>query len=324
MTSLSHSGAPRRGIRCRRGVVTMAACTVALAAAGTASADTTFLRAGTQVNPGQVVASPTTGFALAMQADGNLVMIAPGNRPVWSSGTHVKGTVLQVQSDGNVVLYAPGHNAVWSTGTGRNAGAVLGVQDDGNLVVIAPGNKPVWASGSGGLLGQTVSLSGPGLIRAFEGVRLTAYNDGAGNSGNCTIGIGHLLQYGPCTGANVGLTWTAAQVDAQFSADLVRFVNAVSTVYRDAGLQQNQFDALVSFAFNTGTGALSSPGLTSAVRSRSADAVAAQLYRYVYAKGKKSAGLCNRRRSEIRLWRTGQYVRMQGGCVSSSVAIQGN
>lgn len=146
----------------RRRLAFVAGVVAALSAAGTASADTTFLGPGTQLNPGQMVASPKTGYVLAMQTDGNLVMIAPGNRPIWWSGTHIAGTVLQVQSDGNVVLYAPGHNWVWSTGTTGRPGAGLGVGDDGTLSVVAPGGVTVWRVGGGGASsGGTVSLRSP-------------------------------------------------------------------------------------------------------------------------------------------------------------------
>lgn len=310
---------PSRRRRGRVTILAVACVSTTAALAGTASADTTFLGSRTQLNPGQMVASPKSGYVLAMQQDGNLVMIAPGNRPVWSSGTRVPNTVLQVQQDGNVVLYAPGHKQVWSTGTNGKWNAVLAVQDDGNLVVVAPGNQPVWASGSGGRLGQTVSPAGVAFIRSLEATRLTAYNDGARGSGNCTIGVGHLLQYGPCTGFNVGLSWTSAQVDAQLSADLARFVGAVGSAYGAVGIAQNQFDALVSFAFNAGTGPLANTSLKAAVLAHDSDRVAAVLRKYVKARNAQgqlvtSAGLCNRRRSEVNLWRTGVYVRLSGGC----------
>jgi hypothetical protein len=60
----------------------------------------------------------------------------------------VPGTVLVNQGDGNLVLVAPGNRPVWATGTSGNPGSVLVVQDDANVVVYAPGNRPVWASGT--------------------------------------------------------------------------------------------------------------------------------------------------------------------------------
>jgi hypothetical protein len=51
-----------------------------------------------------------------MQSDGNLVVIAPGNRPVWSTNTAGNpGSDLELQDDGNLVVYAQGHRAVWTS-----------------------------------------------------------------------------------------------------------------------------------------------------------------------------------------------------------------
>jgi len=45
-----------------------------------------------------------------MQDDGNIVMIAPGSRPVWATGTGGNpGVTLELQDDGNLVVYAQGH-----------------------------------------------------------------------------------------------------------------------------------------------------------------------------------------------------------------------
>ncbi|WP_433719009.1 hypothetical protein ACQP2Y_31655 [Actinoplanes sp. CA-051413] len=87
------------------------------------------------------------GIALTMQGDGNLVEYAPGNRPVWASGTNRSGSILRMQSDGNAVVIAPGNVAVWSTGTNANPNATLELQTDGNLVVYAQGHVARWANG---------------------------------------------------------------------------------------------------------------------------------------------------------------------------------
>jgi hypothetical protein len=53
-----------------------------------------------------------------MQGDGNLVTYAPGEVPVWGSGTvgH-PGARLVVQNDGNVVIYKTDGTAAWATNT---------------------------------------------------------------------------------------------------------------------------------------------------------------------------------------------------------------
>lgn len=92
-----------------------------------------------------------------------------------------------------------------------------------------------------------LSDEGIDLLIAREGKRNRAYQD---TKRIWTIGVGH-------TGPEVydGLYWTDDQVRDAFKADVRRFedsVNACVTV----PLEQHQFDALVSFAFNCGTEAL--------------------------------------------------------------------
>src|SRR6266498_3231680 len=91
-----------------------------------------------------------------------------------------------------------------------------------------------------------ISDKGLDLIRRFEGLRLDAYQCPAGI---WTIGYGH-------TGPDVleGLAISPSLAEAFLRADVGHFGIAVEVC---AGLcAQGQFDALVSFAFNLGVGAL--------------------------------------------------------------------
>lgn len=107
----------------------------------------TALSAGQMLYPGERIESPGGAVELVMQNDGNLVEVVAG-RPVWASGTGQPGSVVLMQGDGNVVVVAPGNKPVWSTGTAGGPGSALLLQDDRNLVVYAPGNRPVWANGA--------------------------------------------------------------------------------------------------------------------------------------------------------------------------------
>ena len=91
------------------------------------------------------------------------------------------------------------------------------------------------------------SPNGQTLIKKFEGLRLTAYQDMVGV---WAIGYGH-------TGPDVkpGLTITQQQADQLLINDLVRFNNGVNALVT-VKLNQNQFDALVSFSYNLGLGSL--------------------------------------------------------------------
>lgn len=84
------------------------------------------------------------------------------------------------------------------------------------------------------------------MIKRFEGLRLTAYDDG---TGVWTIGFGH-------TGPEVvsGLVWTREQADAAFVSDLSRFETGVENSLERLA-NQGPFDAMVSLAYNVGLGA---------------------------------------------------------------------
>ncbi|GLZ51710.1 CAP domain-containing protein [Actinomycetospora sp. NBRC 106378] len=128
-------------------MVAILAVSLAFHAAPAASAANTVLGAGGQINTCASISSPNGQAVLRMQCDGNLVLVFPGNRPVWSSGTGGQpDAVARMQGDGNFVVYSRGNVPRWSTSTGGNNGAVLVLQDDGNLVVVAPGNRPVWST----------------------------------------------------------------------------------------------------------------------------------------------------------------------------------
>ena len=92
------------------------------------------------------------------------------------------------------------------------------------------------------------SQNGINLIKQFEGCRLTAYKPVATEK-YYTIGYGH---YGADVSPNMKIT--QAQADAYLVADLKRFEDSVNVTRLI--LNQNQFDALVSFTYNCGAGNL--------------------------------------------------------------------
>ena len=90
------------------------------------------------------------------------------------------------------------------------------------------------------------------IIKNFEGLRLSAYRDVAGA---WTIGYGS-TRYHDGKPVKPGDTLAGeAQADALFSNTLGQYENAVNQFVK-VPLTQNQFDALVSFTYNEGTGAL--------------------------------------------------------------------
>lgn len=90
---------------------------------------------------------------------------------------------------------------------------------------------------------MNISPDGISKLELREGKKNKAYLD---TKGIPTIGVGH-------TGPNVylGLVWTDQQVDDAFRDDLKKFEDCINK-YVVVPLNQNQFDALVSFVFNIG------------------------------------------------------------------------
>src|SRR5271157_3947497 len=91
------------------------------------------------------------------------------------------------------------------------------------------------------------SANGRKLIELYEGLYLHTYNDGVGVP---TIGYGHTTAAGP-PHVYYGMTITKDQADAFLAADLAS-VEAAVNHHVAVPINQNQFDALVSFDFNTG------------------------------------------------------------------------
>ena len=91
------------------------------------------------------------------------------------------------------------------------------------------------------------SINGLNLIKSSEGLRLVPYNDAVGNA---TVGYGHLLHRGPLDGTEKTITQNDA--DNLLQLDVFRKAEVYVNEYVFAPLNQNQYDALVSFCYNVG------------------------------------------------------------------------
>lgn len=92
-----------------------------------------------------------------------------------------------------------------------------------------------------------VSPAGRAAIAQREGNKLTAYKDSVGV---WTIGVGHTAAAG-APAPHAGMTITAAESDAILTRDLAQFEWAVEGAVK-VPVQQHEFDAMVSLAFNIG------------------------------------------------------------------------
>jgi surface antigen len=96
-----------------------------------------------------------TGYTLAFQGDGNLVMYNSGGRPIWATGTEGYAQRLAFQGDGNVVLYDGSNRAIWATNT-DSRGRLFAFQADGNFVVYDGNGRAVYSTGTYGGQARTV------------------------------------------------------------------------------------------------------------------------------------------------------------------------
>lgn len=142
------------------------------------------------------------------------------------------------------------------------------------------------------------SQKGVDLIKEFEGLRLRAYRCSANV---LTVGFGHTTAAGP-PAVREGMTITAQEAENILRADLRTFEKGVLRVVK-VPLSQNQFDVLVSFAFNCGVGALQKSTLLKRVNAGRFRDVPAELMKWTRAGGRELAGLVRRRRAEAALWR---------------------
>jgi len=139
------------------------------------------------------------------------------------------------------------------------------------------------------------SPAGRKFIEGWEGLFLHAYDDG---TGVWTIGYGHTTAAG-LPRVYPSMLITVQQADQILSSDLAAVEIDVNHHVK-VPLNQNQFDTLVSFDFNTGR--LDSSSVLGAVNAGNFRAVPADLLKWVYAGGKVNRGLINRRTAEGRLF----------------------
>lgn len=141
-----------------------------------------------------------------------------------------------------------------------------------------------------------ISQQGLALIKRFEGFSPTIYFDAAGLP---TIGYGHLLRPGEAEMFARGISEEAGI--ALLIKDVQKAEQAVLRLVH-VPLSEGQFDALVSFTFNLGSGALQRSTLRRKVNREEHADVPPEFMRWVWAGGKKLRGLIRRRDAEAALY----------------------
>ena len=147
---------------------------------------------------------------------------------------------------------------------------------------------------------MVISKRGLDLIKSFEGCRLYAYRDSVGV---LTIGYGHTR------GVTEGMIITKDKADALLLEDMDRYERNVMSWNYIYNWSQNEFDALVSFAFNIGSiDQLTGHG------KRNKSVIADKMLMYCHAGGNTLAGLKRRREAERALF-------LDSGSLSNEVII---
>ena len=146
-----------------------------------------------------------------------------------------------------------------------------------------------------------LSAEGLELIKRFEGFRGHQYNDVAGFP---TIGYGHRIvppESFPPESFPGGLS--EPQAATILAGDVSTAERAVGRLVKVA-LTQGQFDALVDFCFNLGSGRLAGSTLLRVLNGGRYDDTVEQLLRWDLAAGEVNLGLKARREAEFRLWKS--------------------
>lgn len=127
------------------------------------------------------------------------------------------------------------------------------------------------------------------LIQHFEGFSAIPYRCPAGY---LTIGYGHVIR--------AGEQWKAITREeaSELLAEDVLAAEAAVARWIDVPLSEGQCDALVSFTYNLGAGALQRSGLRRKLNRRDYLAAADEFPRWVWAGGRKLPGLILRREAE--------------------------
>jgi lysozyme len=143
---------------------------------------------------------------------------------------------------------------------------------------------------------RNITEKGLDLIKLFEGFSPTMYRCPAGYR---TIGYGHLVKviesYKFYNGISIDYADELLRDDLQTAQrGVFKWINVPLT--------DGQYDALVSFTFNLGSGALQASTLRKVINRYDYESVPKQFRRWVYARGRKLNGLIRRRESEINLY----------------------
>ena len=142
-----------------------------------------------------------------------------------------------------------------------------------------------------------ISQEGLSLIKKFEGCELEAYK--------CAAGV-WTIGYGSTNDVKEGMEISQERADMLLIEDVEVFEEAVNNLV-EVDLEQNQFDALISWTFNLGPTNLKNSTLLKVLNNKDYEGVPAQIKRWNKAGGKVLEGLTRRREAEALLFQNKEW-----------------
>lgn len=156
---------------------------------------------------------------------------------------------------------------------------------------------------------MNISERGISLIKSFESY-MKALPDGRCQAYQCVVGYRKgkpiydgkwTIGWGCTEGIRQGMIWTREQAETALRGELARFEDAVNRLVT-ASINQNQYDALVSFAYNCGEGALAKSSILRKLNAGDALGAADVFPLYNKSRGIVVKGLVRRRAAERALF----------------------
>lgn len=144
-----------------------------------------------------------------------------------------------------------------------------------------------------------ISKAGLDLIKSFEGYHV-ARADGTCESYQCPAGV-WTIGWGTTEGITKGLVWSRDEAEFALRRDIARFERGVAEMVK-VDPTQAQFDALVSFAYNCGLGALRKSTILARYNAGDIAGAAAAFGMWTRAAGTVLPGLVRRRQKEAALF----------------------
>lgn len=152
---------------------------------------------------------------------------------------------------------------------------------------------------------QSLGPEGLALIKEFEGYH-KAQPDGSCVAYLCPAGV-PTIGWGCTEGVKLGMRWTREEAEAGLLRELAKAQAAVVRLVT-VPINQQQFDALVSFTYNVGIGAIQRSTLLRKLNRHDYDGAEREFSRWTRGGGRVLRGLVRRRKREAMLFASGGLV----------------